>query len=88
MGRLAPNCTAAQIDVLFAECAKTACYVLTVDLKEKQVVDSTGRHSAFVIADFHRELLMEGWDEISHTLRGAENIATFELDRLSSQPWI
>ena len=62
---------------------------LTVDLKACEVSDGRGFRAPFVVHSdpethgFRRATLMEGHDEISLTLKRADDIEAFEEDRLS-----
>ncbi len=62
---------------------------LTVDLKACEVSDGRGFRASFVVHSdpethgFRRATLMEGHDEISLTLKRADDIEAFEKDRLS-----
>ena len=62
---------------------------LTVDLKACEVSDGRGFRASFVVHSdpethgFRRATLMEGHDEISLTLKRADDIEAFEEDRLS-----
>ncbi|HEY7613530.1 MAG TPA: 3-isopropylmalate dehydratase small subunit [Gemmatimonadales bacterium] len=56
-------------------------YELTVDLLTTTVRDARGFESAFEIAAYRREMLLQGLDEIGRTLRHEAAIATFERSR-------
>lgn len=53
-------------------------YYLTVDLEKKKVFDSTGFEAEFDLAEYPREMLLNGWDEISVTLSHSSKIDAFE----------
>lgn len=57
-------------------------YTLTVDLEMKTVYDSQGFKANFNLADYPREMLLNGWDEISVTLNYADKIAQFEAQHV------
>ena len=56
-------------------------YELTVDLKERTVTDGKGLSAAFAIADFQRQCLMEGLDDIGLTLLHESAITAYEVKR-------
>ncbi|WP_079709285.1 3-isopropylmalate dehydratase small subunit [Paraliobacillus ryukyuensis] len=57
-------------------------YTLTVDLEMKTVYDSQGFKANFNLADYPREMLLNGWDEISVTLNYADKIEQFEAQHV------
>ena len=58
--------------------ASGAGYELTVDLMTTTVRDARGFESAFEIAPYRRDMLLQGLDEIGRTLRHEPAIAAFE----------
>lgn len=56
-------------------------YHLTVDLENKIVYDNQGFQTSFDINDYNREMLLNGWDEISVTLTHEAKITQFEEAR-------
>lgn len=56
-------------------------YYLTVDLENKTVYDNQGFATTFDIDDYKREMLLNGWDEISVTLKQEDKITQFEEAR-------
>ncbi|PRO64698.1 3-isopropylmalate dehydratase small subunit [Alkalicoccus urumqiensis] len=61
--------------------AENPGYRLTADLEEQKVYDSEGFEASFDITPYMREMLLNGWDEISVTLTLDEKIADFEASR-------
>lgn len=60
----------------------------TVDLRDCSITDPLGGRHAFVIDPGERELLLQGLDPISVTMKRADEIRAFvEADRLR-RPWI
>ncbi|MBM7540388.1 3-isopropylmalate dehydratase small subunit [Amphibacillus cookii] len=57
-------------------------YHLTVDLETKKVYDNVGFEASFEIADYPRQMLLNGWDEISVTLTYEDNITAFEKNHI------
>jgi 3-isopropylmalate/(R)-2-methylmalate dehydratase small subunit len=56
-------------------------YDLTVDLMTTIVRDARGFESAFEIAPYRRDMLLQGLDEIGRTLRHEPEITAFERAR-------
>lgn len=53
-------------------------YDLTVDLEAMKVYDNKGFDTTFSLAEYPREMLLNGWDEISVTLTHDDEITEFE----------
>lgn len=51
---------------------------LTVDLKAKTIIDGDGNEIKFDIPEYHRQNLINGWDEIALTLQHADKISQYE----------
>lgn len=56
-------------------------YTLTVNLEEQSVRDTEGFESSFDIDPYWKEMLLNGWDEISITLTYEDQIAQYEKSR-------
>ncbi|MGA0608927.1 3-isopropylmalate dehydratase small subunit [Caldimonas sp. KR1-144] len=78
----------AQVARLFDEVAAFPGYRLTVDLERQVVVKADGTELAFEVEPFRKQCLLNGWDDIGLTLRHADEIRTFEAERLARQPWL
>jgi 3-isopropylmalate/(R)-2-methylmalate dehydratase small subunit len=76
------------VDRLFAEEQGQPEYRLTVDLGEQIVTTPAGASFRFEIDAFRRQSLLNGWDDISLTLRHADKIRAFENERLARMPWL
>ena len=55
---------------------------LTVDLESKTILDQQGQEIKFDIPEYHRQNLINGWDEIALTLQLEEKISNYEQTRL------
>lgn len=55
---------------------------LTVDLESKTISDQQGQEIKFDIPEYHRQNLINGWDEIALTLQLEEKISNYEQTRL------
>jgi 3-isopropylmalate/(R)-2-methylmalate dehydratase small subunit len=51
---------------------------MTVDLREKQIKADGGFTCGFEVDEFRRRCLLNGWDDISLTLRHEDLISQFE----------
>lgn len=58
--------------------AETPGYRLTADLESQRVYDNEGFEASFEITSYMREMLLNGWDEISVTLTHEDKITQFE----------
>jgi 3-isopropylmalate/(R)-2-methylmalate dehydratase small subunit len=76
------------VDRLFAEQQAQPGYRLTVDLGEQIVATEAGATFRFEVDPFRRQCLLNGWDDISLTLRHADKIRAFESERLARMPWL
>ncbi len=70
-----------EVQTLFANCEQHRPYVLTVDLKTREIRDEHGLAFSFEIDDFRRECLLNGLDDIALTLEHADKITAYEQRR-------
>ena len=73
---------------LFDEVAAFPGYALTIDLPRQVVVKPDGAELPFEVQAFRKQCLLNGWDDIGLTLRHAEKIRAFEVERLARMPWL
>jgi 3-isopropylmalate/(R)-2-methylmalate dehydratase small subunit len=71
----------AQLDDLFARCAKYPGYKLTADLEKSLLTDEYGLSLPIEVDAFRRHCLLNGLDDIGLTLAHADKIAAFEKSR-------
>jgi 3-isopropylmalate/(R)-2-methylmalate dehydratase small subunit len=76
------------VDRLFVELGAQPGYRLTIDLGEQTVATGAGATFRFDIDAFRRQCLLNGWDDISLTLRHTDKIRAFESERLARMPWL
>ncbi|MBU9720821.1 MULTISPECIES: 3-isopropylmalate dehydratase small subunit [Bacillaceae] len=76
-GILPVQLTTKETEVLIAN-AEAKEYKLTVDLEQEKVYDSEGFNASFSLSAYQREMLLNGWDEISVTLTHEDKISEFE----------
>ncbi|OIJ18340.1 3-isopropylmalate dehydratase small subunit [Anaerobacillus alkalidiazotrophicus] len=79
-GILPIKLTETEVEELLAKADK-GVYELTVDLKEQTVSDDQGFSAKFTIDPYWKEMLMNGWDEVSVTLNYEEDISEYEKQR-------
>jgi 3-isopropylmalate/(R)-2-methylmalate dehydratase small subunit len=77
-----------EVAKLFDEVTAFVGYQLTVDLERQVVVKPDGAELAFDVQPFRKYCLLNGFDDISLTLRHAEKIKAFEAERLLKKPWL
>jgi len=78
---------ATDLAVLMGEAA--AGGVLTVDLAACQIMRAGGSTIGFVVEAWQREMLLNGWDEVTMILaRDRAAIGRFEAGQRLSQPWL
>ena len=66
-----------------------AALALTVDLAARAIVRADGSAIPIAIADWRRDALLNGWDEIAIIQnKEAANIAAFEAQQRQSMPWL
>jgi 3-isopropylmalate/(R)-2-methylmalate dehydratase small subunit len=82
-GVLAVTVPEQAIGRLVEQHAATPGYALTVDLVTQLIDDKRGLQIPFHIAPYHRELLLQGLDPISRTLREEGRISEYEARRAS-----
>jgi 3-isopropylmalate/(R)-2-methylmalate dehydratase small subunit len=61
---------------------------ITVDLREKTVTGPDGKVDHFDVADFSRESLLNGYDEIELTLLKSGKIEAYEHAKAAERPWL
>ncbi len=66
---------------LIAKTEAVENYSLTIDLENLEISDGRDFHMAFETDEFRRECLLNGWDDISLTLRFADEISEYERRR-------
>ena len=76
------------VSQLFDEVHAFPGYSLTVDLPRQVVVKPDGSEIAFEVQAFRKYCLVNGFDDISLTLRHADKIKAFEAERLARMPWL
>ena len=78
----------AVVSRLFDEVAAFPGYQVSVDLPRQVVVKPDGSEIAFEVQAFRKYCLVNGFDDISLTLRHADKISAFEAERMARMPWL
>ena len=77
-----------EVDALFAQCAATEGYALSVDLVAQTVTRPDGVQYRFDVDAFRKHCLLHGLDDIGLTLQQADAIRAFEARHRAAQPWV
>lgn len=77
-GMLPIRLTEAELEQLMTKAENTDDYSLEVDLPNQKVKDNQGFEASFDIHPYWKEMLVNGWDEISITLQYDEKIKQYE----------
>ena len=78
----------ADVDRLMDDAERGANAVISVDLEKQELRGPDGGCVKFEIDPFRKKCLLNGWDDISLTLRNENKISDFESSRKLSQPWV
>jgi len=78
----------ADVDRLMDDAERGANAVISVDLEKQELRGPDGGCIKFEIDPFRKKCLLNGWDDISLTLRNKNKISDFESSRKLSQPWV
>ena len=74
-----------QVDKLMDDAERGANAVISIDLEKLEIRGPDGGMIKFEIDPFHRQVLLNGWDDIALTLRAGEKIDAYEKNQ---QPWL
>ncbi len=75
------------VDELFMNALSKDEYSLTVDLERQSITDDEGRVINFEIDKFKKRALLEGLDDIAHTLEHEEEIVGYEHKMWVDRKW-
>jgi 3-isopropylmalate/(R)-2-methylmalate dehydratase small subunit len=76
------------VDQLMQDASSGANAVIAIDLENQKIERPDGGKIAFEIDPFRKQCLLNGWDDISLTLKNEQKISNFESSREQSQPWL
>jgi 3-isopropylmalate/(R)-2-methylmalate dehydratase small subunit len=75
------------VDELFLKAHAKNDYTLTVDLERQSITDHQGWAINFEIDSFKKRALLEGLDDIAHTLQHEEKIIAYEEKMWHQRKW-
>jgi 3-isopropylmalate/(R)-2-methylmalate dehydratase small subunit len=78
----------AVVDALFHEVYAFSGYQLTIDLEQQKIIKPDGSALGFDVQPFRKYCLLNGFDDIGLTLRHADEIRSYEANRLAQKPWL
>lgn len=76
-----------EVKELFSKTRSKKGYTLTVDLPSQSITDDEGLEIHFDIDPFKKEALIEGLDDISHTLQHEDKIRDYEDKMSENRAW-
>ncbi len=77
-----------EIDKLMDDAERGANAVISVDLEKQEIRGPDGGVIHFEIDPFRKQILLNGWDDISLTLRDEGAISDYETKKHLSKPWL
>jgi 3-isopropylmalate/(R)-2-methylmalate dehydratase small subunit len=77
-----------EVDKLMDDAMRGANAVISIDLEAQEIRGPDGGMIKFEVDAFRKQVLMNGWDDISLTLRDEDKISAFEKNQHSQTPWL
>jgi len=78
----------ADVDKLMDDAERGANAVVSIDLEAQEIRGPDGGMIKFEVDAFRKQVLMNGWDDISLTLRDEDKISSFEKNQQTQTPWL
>jgi len=78
----------AEVDKLMDDAMRGANAVISIDLESQEIRGPDGGMITFEIDPFRKQILLNGWDDISLTMRGEDKISSFEKNQHVQAPWL
>ena len=78
----------ADVDKLMDDAERGSNAVISIDLEAQEIRGPDGGMIKFEVDAFRKQVLMNGWDDISLTLRDEAQISSFEKNQHSQTPWL
>lgn len=75
-----------QVDALMQDCDEGK--KLDIDLEKQTIARASGETFKFEVDAFRRHCLLNGLDDIGLTMQKADKIASFEVKRRKTEPWM
>jgi len=82
------RCVIAPSFKLMDDAERGANAIISIDLERQEIRGPDGGMIKFEIDAFRKQVLLNGWDDISLTLRAEDKISTFEKSQHSQAPWL
>ena len=76
------------VNKLMDDAERGANAVISIDLESQEIRGPDGGMIKFEIDPFRKQVLQNGWDDISLTLRADDKISTFEKSQHVQAPWL
>ncbi|WP_027819195.1 3-isopropylmalate dehydratase small subunit [Paraburkholderia bannensis] len=76
-----------QVEALVAELENSSDKRVVIDVDNEVVVSPSGKRYEFSLPTRQKQMLVEGLDMVSMTLRDADRIAAFEVEHARARPW-
>ncbi|WP_321846876.1 3-isopropylmalate dehydratase small subunit [Paraburkholderia bannensis] len=76
-----------QVEALVAEIDSSGDKQISIDVDNEVVISPSGKRYEFTLPARQKQMLVEGLDMVSMTLRDAEKIAAFEVEHARARPW-
>ena len=76
------------VNKLMDDAERGANAVISIDLEAQEIRGPDGGMIKFEVDAFRKQVLMNGWDDISLTLRDEDKISTFEKNQQTQTPWL
>jgi 3-isopropylmalate/(R)-2-methylmalate dehydratase small subunit len=77
-----------QVNKLMDDAMRGANAVISIDLEAQEIRGPDGGMIKFEVDAFRKQVLMNGWDDISLTLRDEDKISAFEKNQNIQTPWL
>jgi 3-isopropylmalate/(R)-2-methylmalate dehydratase small subunit len=78
----------ADVDKLMDDAMCGANAVVSIDLEKQEIRGPDGGMITFEIDPFRKQILLNGWDDISLTMRAEDKISSFEKNQHVQAPWL
>jgi len=76
------------VDKLMDDAERGANAIISIDLEAQEIRGPDGGMIKFEIDPFRKQVLLNGWDDISLTLRAEDKISSFEKNQHTQAPWL
>jgi 3-isopropylmalate/(R)-2-methylmalate dehydratase small subunit len=77
-----------EVDKLLDDAERGANARISVDLETQEIRGPDGGMIKFEVDPFRKQCLLNGWDDISLTLRNEDKISAYEQNHKAQAPWL